>query len=199
LRRLATIALLLTATACGGGKQAATDASSAADSATTTDASSAADSADDRATVDAGTSDGSGSKDSSAPPPDAGAVDTGPPDVSCPPLQASGYQITDTTTNLTWSRYQHGPATYSDATATCAKSGARLPTESELVAFATTSYAGLFTCNGSIPQPWPADGEPMWSTTSTPENPNFFFTVYYLGTTTAHPSSDGVAYICVSP
>jgi hypothetical protein len=199
LRRLATLAILLMATACGSGQQAATDASSAADSATATDASSAVDSGADRATVDAGASDGSGSKDSSAPPPDAAPADTGPPDMSCPPLQASGYQITDTTTNLTWSRYQQGQATYADATATCAKSGARLPTESELLAFANTSYSALFTCDPNIPQPWPADGEPMWTTTSAPENPNFFFTVYNIGTTTEHPSADGVPFICVSP
>jgi hypothetical protein len=199
LRRLATIALLLTATACGGGNQTATDASSRADAgaATDTSTSSTADAAADRAAVDAATPDG---KDASAPAPDAGPADTGPPNLSCPPLQASGNQITDMTTNLVWSRYAHGPATLSDATATCAQSGARLPTESELLAFANTSRAALFTtCDEPIPQPWPTDGEPMWSTTPAPENPNFRFTVYYAGMTTEHPSTDGVPYICVSP
>jgi hypothetical protein len=194
LRPLIAIAFCFTITACGGGNQAATDASSAADSAM--DVSSTADSAADRATLDAGAPD---SKDASPSPPDAGPVDTSPPSVSCPPLQAIGYQITDTSTNLTWSRYAHGPATYSDAMATCGQSGARLPTESELLAFGTTSYTATFTCNGAIPQPWPTDGEPMWTTTLDSSNPNFSITVYYAGMTTSHPHSDGVPYICVSP
>jgi hypothetical protein len=113
---------------------------------------------------------------------------------------ATGDEITDATTGLSWSRHASGPITYADATTACASWGGRLPTEAELVAFATTSLAAITSCTGvQLFQPWPTDGEPVWSTTPDPSNPNFHATVYNTGLTTSHPGTDGVPYICVKP
>jgi hypothetical protein len=127
------------------------------------------------------------------------SADAGLPDASCPPLQATGDEIVDTTTNLTWSRTAQYPLTYADATTACANLSARLPTQSELTAFAATAYAAVVACNGAVPLPWPADGEPMWTTTTDAANPNFFITVHLDGTTASHPKTDGVPFLCVKP
>jgi hypothetical protein len=128
-----------------------------------------------------------------------GSADSGLPDASCPPLQASGYTITDTTTHLSWSRFAYPPATYTDATSTCTSWGGRLPSESELVAFASTAYGAIGVCTDPLSLPWPASGDPMWTTTMDSSNSRFFITVYYTGLTTSHPETDGVGYICVKP
>jgi hypothetical protein len=120
------------------------------------------------------------------------------PDVSCPPLQATGDTIVDTTTNLTWSRAAQAPTTYVDATTACTNLGARLPTQDELTAFAATANGAVAACH-EVLVPWPSDGEPMWTTTMDTANPNFFITVYRDGTTTSHPKTDGVPFICVKP
>jgi hypothetical protein len=203
LRCFGVIALGFAASACGGG----------GDHSGPADASSTVDSAVDGAVADSsnvlhdtGTSkDG----DSSASPPEAGVasdgaadastVDAGLPDASCPPLQATGLQILDTTTNLTWTRFAYPPAIYTDATTKCAGMGARLPTQSELTAFASTAYSAIGVCSADLSLPWPASGDPMWTTTMDTANPNFFITVYYTGLTTSHPKTDGVGYICVKP
>ncbi|HTB72129.1 MAG TPA: hypothetical protein VK762_02740 [Polyangiaceae bacterium] len=141
-------------------------------------------------------SDGSSESDTAV---DASPMDAGPPDVSCPPIEATGDVIVDSTTNLTWSRTAQASATYTDAATACANAGARLPTQSELVAFAGTSRAAVSGCGGTLLQPWPSDGEPMWTTTMDTTNPNFFEAVYHDGTLTVHPQTDGIPFICVKP
>jgi hypothetical protein len=205
----AVVALGLVTVACSSGDQPARmDASGVADGAVDGAGADARASGGDTGTLDA--------RDGVAVSPDGGDVagtdgaarsdgaldapsSDGPPDASCPPLQATGYQISDTSTGLTWSRFANPPATYGDATTSCASAGARLPTEAELSTFASTAYGAIALCPADLSLPWPSDGEPMWTTTPDVSNSNFHLTVYYTGLTTSHPMDDGVSYICVKP
>jgi hypothetical protein len=202
----AAVALGLVTVACSSGDQTARmDGSGVADGAADGAGADARASGGDTGTLDA--------RDGVAVSPDVagtdgvsksdGAVDApssdGPPDASCPPLQASGDQITDTSTGLSWSRFAHGPVTYGDATTACASAGARLPTEAELSTFAGTANGAIASCSADLFRPWPTDGEPMWTTTPDASNSNFHLTVYSTGLTTSHPMDDGVPYICVKP